>query len=325
MRRSHVTATLCALFALACDSGSPLGPDLDPDAERAVRSVTAAELGAHVRAVSDDSLAGRWTPSEGLDATSRYVRAAFERAGLSPAFGGEWEQTFEIFIPIAGTGVNVAGVLEGSDPALRSEYVVASAHMDHLGTGPLVLGDSIYNGADDNASGTAALLELAAALGELETRPRRSVLFVAFGAEEQGLLGSEWFVGFPPIPMASVVANLNMDMLSRNAPDSIAILRSSSEIGALVDAVATRNPALGLTVAPDPWPEENLIRRSDQWSFMRAGVEGLLVTSGLHEDYHTRSDEADRIDLDKLERVSRLALLILLDLADPERWSPLSG
>lgn len=317
VRVAVVTACLAA-----CGGNTPTGLDLDPGTERAVRSITAAELLAHVRAVSDDSMRGRATPSPGLEATGRYVRDRFAAAGLLPAVDGAWEQPFDVFIPTPGSGLNVVGWLEGSDPDRRSELVVVSAHMDHLGVGAPVDGDSIYNGADDNGSGTAALLELAEALAELDEPPARSIVFAAFGGEELGLAGSAIYTIDPPLPLASTVANLNMDMLSRNSPDSVAVLRSSAAIGAVADAVAARSPSLGLTVAADPWPGQNLLRRSDQWSFIRLGIPGLLMTSGLHADYHTRWDEVDRIDPDKLERVTRLAFLILLDLADPGEWAP---
>ena len=312
----------CIGWIAGCGDGSPSGLDVDSGTERALRSITAAELAGHVRAVAHDSMGGRATPSAGLEAAGRYVRDRFVVAGLAPAVGGSWDQAFEVFLPTPGTGLNVVGWLEGSDPALRSEYVVVSAHMDHLGTGPSVGGDSIFNGADDNASGTAALLELAEALAGLDEPPARSVVFAAFGGEELGLVGSTYYAENPPFPIASTVASLNMDMIGRNAPDSVAVLRSSPAIGMVVDAVAARNPGLGLAVAADPWPEESLLRRSDQWSFIRSGVAGLLVTSGLHADYHTRDDEVERIDIDKLERVARLVLLILLDLAGPDAWTP---
>jgi len=315
-------ALLALIAATGCSSEAPLGLGLAPDVERAVRSITEGELTAHVRAIAHDSMAGRRSPGPGEDAAAAYIQARFQEAGLAPGVGGAWEQEFELFVPVAGIAQNVVGWIEGSDPAYRSEFVVVSAHFDHLGTGATASGDSIFNGADDNGSGTAALLELAEALAALETPPRRSVVFAGFAAEEQGLLGSSWYASNAPFPIAATVASLNMDMLSRNSPDSIAILRSSPAIGAVADAVAARGGALGLTVAPDPWPGEDLIRRSDQWSFIREGVDGLLVTSGLHEDYHRRTDEVDRIDAVKLERVARLALLVLLDLADPDVWTP---
>ncbi|HSH46870.1 MAG TPA: M20/M25/M40 family metallo-hydrolase, partial [Longimicrobiales bacterium] len=120
---------------------------------------------------------------------------------------------------------NVVGLLPGSDPELRDTYVVLTAHMDHIGVGaPDASGDSIYNGADDDASGTSALLEVAEAFAALGERPRRSLLFVAVSGEEKGLLGSRWFSDHPTVPEDDMVANLNMDMVGRNAPDSIVVI-----------------------------------------------------------------------------------------------------
>ena len=156
-----------------------------------------------------------------------------------------------------GLAPNVVAVLPGSDPALRDEYVVLSAHMDHVGVGEPVNGDSIYNGADDDASGTAALLEIARALAESPDRPRRSVLFLHVSGEEKGLLGSRWFSEHPTVPLERIVANLNVDMIGRNSPDSIVVIgREYSSLGTLVTSVASDHPELGLIVSDDIWPEE---------------------------------------------------------------------
>lgn len=317
--RASFVMCLAATLLTACGSSQPTGPGNDPGIPRAIASITSAELIQHVGVISHDSMKGRWTPGPGLEAVGAYLEAALGDSDVEPAFGGSWRHEFQIFLPTAETGFSVIGILEGSDPATLREYVVVSAHMDHLGVRPFA--DSIFNGADDNASGTSALLEIAEALLELDARPRRSIVFAAFGGEERGLRGSQAYVD-GALPAGAVVANLNMDMISRNSPDSIAILRSPVQIGAIVDAVASRHPELGLTVAADPWPEQNLIARSDQWSFIRAGIGGLLMTSGLHDDYHTADDDVELIDPDKLERVTRLALLILLDLANPDVWTP---
>jgi hypothetical protein len=222
---------------------------------------------------------------------------------------------------------NVVAVLPGSDPALRDEYVVYTAHFDHVGVGdPDAAGDSIYNGADDNASGTTALLEAARAFASLEQRPARSVMFVMVSGEEKGLLGSAYFVSNPPVPVRQMVANINADMVGRNAPDSIiAVGQEYSDLGALVQRVAQRNPALGLVVAPDPWPEEQLFFRSDQFNFAAAEVPAIFFTTGLHDDYHRPSDQAHRIDNDKLARVARLLFLVGHEVATaPQRprWTP---
>lgn len=222
---------------------------------------------------------------------------------------------------------NVVAVLPGSDPALRDEYVVYSAHFDHVGVGaPDATGDSIYNGADDNASGTSAVLEAARAFAALDRAPARSVMFVMVSGEEKGLLGSRYFVEHPPVPVAQMVANINADMVGRNAPDSvIAIGQEFSDLGPTVQRVAGRHPELGLVVAPDLWPEEQLFFRSDQFSFAAREIPAIFFTTGLHDDYHRPSDQAHLVDNDKLARISRLVFLLGHEIATaPQRpqWDP---
>jgi hypothetical protein len=220
---------------------------------------------------------------------------------------------------------NVVGIVRGSDPVLRDTYVVVSAHMDHVGIGrPDATGDSIYNGADDNASGTAALMTLARAFAALPERPARSVLFLAVSGEEKGLLGSRWFTEHPTVPLESMVANINMDMIGRNAPDSIVVIgMEHSSLGPLVRAVNEAHPRLGLTVAPDLWPEERFFFRSDHYSFAAKEIPALFFFAGVHDDYHRPSDTADKIDADKAARVTRLAFLLINEIArrpEPPVW-----
>src|SRR5690606_2832096 len=173
---------------------------------------------------------------------------------------------------------NVAAVLPGSDPALRDTYIVLSAHFDHVGVGaPDATGDSIYNGADDDASGTAGILEVAEAFASLPVPPRRSLLFLAVSGEEKGLLGSRWFSDNPTVPIEAIVANVNLDMIGRNAPDSIVVIgQEFSSMGPLVQRIATERPDLGLTVAEDIWPEENFFFRSDHFNFARKEIPALF-------------------------------------------------
>ena len=149
---------------------------------------------------------------------------------------------------------NVAALLPGSDPILAREHVVLTAHLDHLGVGATINGDRIYNGAMDNASGIATLLEVARTLAASRTRPKRSVLFVAVTAEEHGLLGSRSFAGDPTVPKSSIVANINMDMFLPLFPmKSVMVLGlDESDLGDRVRDVAKR---IGLGVNPDPQPE----------------------------------------------------------------------
>jgi hypothetical protein len=175
---------------------------------------------------------------------------------------------------------NVAAILPGSDPELKNEYVVFTAHLDHLGIGDPVKGDSIYNGAADNASGTAALLEMARAFSELKTAPRRSLLFLAVTGEEEGLLGSDYYAHYPTVPITQIVANINMDEVSflYDFKDIVPLGGEHSTLGAVADDVARH---MGLIVSPDPAPEEVYFVRSDQYSFILQGVPALYIEEGL--------------------------------------------
>jgi Predicted aminopeptidases len=174
---------------------------------------------------------------------------------------------------------NVIGVLRGSDAVLREEYVVVSAHLDHLGNHPPAGGgDGLYNGAYDNASGIASLIEIARSL-TAGPRPKRSVLFVALTGEEKGEQGSEYFVHFPPVPARQLVADVNMDMFLMIYPvaDLVPLGGEHSTIGAMVPAAAH---ASGFEVSPDPYPEEVRFIRSDQYSFVKAGIPAIHLKPG---------------------------------------------
>ena len=175
---------------------------------------------------------------------------------------------------------NVAAILPGSDPQLKNEYVSFTAHLDHLGIGDPVKGDSIYNGAADNASGTSALLEMARAFSELHPAPRRSLLFIAVTGEEEGLLGSDYYAQNPTVPITQIVANINMDEVSflYDFKDIVPLGGEHSSLGAVADDVARH---MGLTVSPDPLPEEVYFVRSDQYSFILQGVPALYIEEGL--------------------------------------------
>ncbi len=222
---------------------------------------------------------------------------------------------------------NVAGILRGSDPALRDTYVVISAHMDHVGVGrPDATGDSIYNGADDDASGTSAVLEIAEALAALPQRPARSVLFLLVSGEEKGLLGSRYYSEHPTVPASSIVANVNIDMIARNAPDTVvAIGQDYSSLGPLTQEMVRAHPELGLTAARDLWPQERFFFRSDHFNFARLEIPAIFFFSGVHQDYHRPSDEVEKIDADKAARIARLAYYVTREIAtrrEPPQWTP---
>jgi hypothetical protein len=212
------------------------------------------------------------------------------------------------------TGRNVVAKLEGGDPPLKSEYIVYSAHLDHLGIGEPVKGDSIYNGALDNASGSAILLAVARAFSGVKTRPRRSILFLSVTGEEAGLLGSDYFAHYPTVSKSSVVANVNMDedLMLWPLRDIVAFGAEHSSLDAVVKKAAAR---LGLSESPDPNPEEVVFIRSDQYSFVKQGVPAIFPVPGFKSDdpkikpadifknwelsrYHQPQDDMDQPGLD---------------------------
>jgi Zn-dependent M28 family amino/carboxypeptidase len=228
-------------------------------------------------------------------------------------------------------------VLPGSDPKLSQEYVVYTAHLDHLGIGKPINGDPIYHGAADNASGTAALLVLAKAFKSLPHPPARSIMFLGVTAEEKGLLGSDYFAHFPTVPIQSLVADINMDgasifyafnnIVPLGAPDST------------LEAVVQRNAArLGLKVSPDPEPDQNYFIRADQYSFVRQGVPSVFISEGeeardpkvnakkfneewIANRYHAPSDDMKQpMDLDATIEFMQIDFLVGYDIAqDPQR------
>jgi len=175
---------------------------------------------------------------------------------------------------------NVVGLVKGSDPDLAHDYVVLSAHLDHVGVGAAINGDDIYNGAMDNASGIATLIESAKVVAA--ARPKRSVLFVAVTAEEKGLLGSRYFALHPTVPKANLVANINMDMFLPLFPMKTVMVLGLDE-SSLGDDIRAVAQALGVAVQADPEPQRNRFIRSDQYSFIREGVPALAMKVGYEE------------------------------------------
>ncbi len=206
--------------------------------------------------------------------------------------------------------VNVIGEIRGTDPKLRDEYVVFSSHQDHDGVRYTVAGDSIWNGADDNASTSAAILAIARAFRKQPGR--RSALFIFHGAEERGLLGSRYHVAHPVVPLASIAAVINGDMVGRNNPDTAALLGSQPphrNSSALVQMALDANRTTSRFVIDSLWDRpthpEGWYFRSDHVPYAERGVPSLFFTTNLHPDYHTPRDEPSRIDYPKLTRVTR--------------------
>jgi hypothetical protein len=239
-------------------------------------------------------------------------------------------------------GDNVAAVLKGSDPALARDYVVFTAHLDHLGIGEPVKGDTIYNGALDNASGSAVLLEVARAFARMNPRPRRSMVFVAVTGEEKGLLGSDYFAHYPTVEKRSIVADVNMDedLMLWPLKDMVAFGAEHSSLANVVKEAASR---LDLSVSPDPMPQEVIFIRSDQYSFVKQGVPSIFLVPGFHSDdpnvnpeaifknweetrYHQPQDDMNQpgLDFDAATKYARFVFLCGWNIAqqkDRPHWN----
>jgi acetylornithine deacetylase/succinyl-diaminopimelate desuccinylase-like protein len=195
---------------------------------------------------------------------------------------------------------NVIGLLRGHDEKLKDQVILLTAHMDHLGVREPVNGDSIYNGADDDASGCVAVLQLARALAHKKA-PKRTVLFVFFGSEETGGQGNQYFLAHPPMALANIVANLEFEMLGR--PDSAI---QPDELWLTGFERTNLGPELskhGAKLVADPRPKQNFFQRSDNYALAKKGIVAQTVSSfGLHADYHRPSDDVSHIDFTHMEQ-----------------------
>jgi hypothetical protein len=235
---------------------------------------------------------------------------------------------------------NVVGILRGSDPLLSQEYVVYSAHTDHMGIGRPINGDAIYNGAVDDASGISALIELARAFSGLKKPPARSILFLATTAEEQGLLGADYFARYPTVPARSIVADFNMDGASVFYTFKDVVGDEHSTLG---DTIAREAKRLGLEVSPDPMPEQIGFVRADHYAFVRQGIPAVTIGEGLQAKdpnvdgrkfvenwistrYHAPSDDMNQpLNFDASIQFLQLNFLAGYDVAQEQKrpaWKP---
>lgn len=275
-----------------------------------------------VRTLAADELGGRLIGTPGADSAAAFLARRFRQAGLRPSPRG-WFQSFTVSrdAPAAlhagiggAVGKNVIGVLAGRDPELRNEIVVVGAHYDHLGPGRFGALDpdsagQIHNGADDNASGSSALIHIAAKLAA--TPPARTVVFIAFSGEEAGLLGSDYYVKNPVFPLSRTFAMVNLDMVGRLREGRLLVYGSATaaEFPGLLDSL---NATTGLDLRPsgDGWG------RSDQSSFYAAGKPVLHMFTDLHEDYHRATDDWEKVNADGLARVANFTTQVVRALAD---------
>jgi hypothetical protein len=289
--------------------------------------VPSAALANHIRSemefLSDDAIQGRGSGTRDELVGAVYLAAQLRAMGIVPAgdAGGYIQHVFGDFdIPHEGkkpwTTRNVIGILPGRDPQLKDQVILLTAHMDHLGVGRPVNGDSIYNGADDDASGCVAVLELARALSQ-GPRPRRTVIFTFFGSEETGGQGNQYFLEHPPVPLANIVANLEFEMIGR--PDPAV---KPGELWLTGYDRTNLGPELarhGARLVADPHPDQDFFRRSDNYALAQRGIVAQTVSSfGLHKDYHRPSDDLARIDFAHMQQA-------IQSMVEPVKWLANSG
>jgi hypothetical protein len=311
--------TLSLLIVLAAD---PF-PYAAAEAELS-EAITEAELKAHVYRLASPEFAGRKGP--GGERAARHIADTFKRIGLAPAFGDSYFQPIPWLLGGIGreskiVGRNVGAMLPGCDPALRDEWIVLSAHFDHLGRD----GDTLYPGADDNASAVAMLIEVAEHFALQKHRPKRTILFVAFDLEEQGLQGSAHFAAHPPRPFAGLKAFLTADLLGRsmgNIMDEYVYVLGSETSPGLRRLVTEVAPEGGLQVGR--LGADLVGTRSDYGPFRDRRVPFLFFTTGTHPDYHKPTDLPDRLDYAKLATISRWIQALTERLADgaAPAWDP---
>lgn len=319
-----ISRQLVVLALTAAAYGQKLGP------------ITADSLRANLTYLASDELEGRATPSRGLDKAADYIAEQFKKAKLQPVNGsyfqtatvdeltGNWKRNIPADAPT--TVRNVVGLLRGSDKKLRDTYLIVSSHYDHVGlaaTGE----DRIFNGANDDASGAASVIELARAL--TRAKPKRSILFITFFGEERGLLGSRYYGRHPLVPLASTIAQLNLEQIGRtdatNGPQIKGANVTGFDFSTLPAILAQAAQPVGIRIWKDEKSSDPFFGRSDNQSLADLGVPAHTLSVAYDfPDYHKVSDTADKIDYDNMAQVDRAIALGLLRLAtnpEPPKWN----
>lgn len=311
MLRATTTAAL-ALQLLLLSNLTALAEERASAVSLAAKTILAEQLQRHVDVLADDTFEGREAGSRGGHAAGVYLHKYF--AGHELRAAGEQGDYFQVF----GNGMrNILGILEGSDPELKHELVLIGAHYDHVGYGSRrnSYGPTgyIHNGADDNASGVASLLELVEAVRELPQPPRRSILFALWDGEENGLLGSKHWAANPTMPIERIAFAFNVDMVGR-LRERLEVFGSRSGVG-LRQLVSRQNDNVKLRLKFD-W---DMKANSDHHSFFQRNIPVLMFHTGLHDDYHRPSDDAHKLNGPGMQQVCRLLFHTALDVADADQ------
>ena len=275
-----------------------------------------------VQFLASDLLEGRGTPSRGLDVAAAYIASQFQAAWLKPIHGDSYLQTRKF--PDGSKASNVIGILPGSDPELAKTYIVVSSHYDHLGMKPEGHGgDRIYNGANDDASGSASVLGIARALSAISPRPKRSIVFITFFGEEKGFWGSTFYMEHPVVPLQQTIADINLEQVGRtDAPEGPLIRKAQvtgfefSDIGKTLRAAGAQT---GIEVLDDH--RDDTFERSDNFPFAKHGIPAHTVgVAWEYPDYHDVGDDWQKLDYVNMAKVDEMiAEAVLLMANNPER------
>jgi hypothetical protein len=332
---------------LACSRATVVSTPRSIPATLAARPVTEADVRRLLGALADDSMEGRATATRGSARAARFIAAELERYGVKPAGDSGFFQR----VPVAfatrndrrrltllaslaardsvpaesrANAVNVVGVISGADPALRDQVVLVDAHYDHLGIGRGQGSDSIYNGADDDASGVVAVLEIARALAG-GSPPKRTVVVAATTGEEVGLLGTRWYLEHPARPLDAMVANLEIEMIGR--PDSLAGGPGRGWLtGYERSTMGELFAGAGLPIVADRRLDQEFFMRSDNIAFAERGIVAHTLSSyNMHNDYHQPSDDVAHVEFAHMTQLLDVAVRAARLLADSPvklEWKP---
>jgi Zn-dependent M28 family amino/carboxypeptidase len=333
----------CLLFCVSLAAGGSPDKPLRPSGSvmKTLNEISPGLLRADLSFLASDALAGRNTPSPGLEAAAEFIASRFRAAGLEAPVNGSYFQTADLTARVKEsverhhlqapeypvTGRNVIGVLRGSDPKLRDTYIIISAHYDHIGTTATATGrtmekdnastDKIFNGANDDGSGTVSVIALAEAFSRLKVKPRRSLVFIAFCGEEWGLLGSRYYTEHPVFPLKQTIANINLEQVGRTDGD---IAKGSAsltgfEFTTLGPLFARAGLTFGMTVYQDK-NSAKYFTQSDNVSFARIGIpDNTICTAFEFPDYHGLKDEWPKIDYTSMATVDRVVGTVVWYLA----------
>ena len=265
---------------------------------------------AHIDTIAADTFQGRLAGSEGGYAAANYITKILADHNVTPAGDGSY---FQLFSKVYPNCRNIFGIIEGSDAELSKQLIAVGAHYDHVGFGKNRDSGPIHNGADDNASGTATVLELVKHFSKKKNRLKRSLLICFWDSEEQGLIGSKYWMEHPTVEVSRIVFKVNIDMVGRLDGDTLELQGHRSMHG-LEPILAEANQ--GLEIKLDyVW---TMVANSDHWPFINAGIPGFMFHTGLHKEYHKPEDDPETIDVEGLGKVGLLTRRFLTHLGTAE-------